>query len=128
MMKDKSHQYGTYMFTVDWVGKCDWRYETTFDWRDEGASQIDLVFDGLDTFAQVVLNGAIIGETANMNRTYRFDVAGLLRVGDTVVPPTGKAFKVRMAATFEFKPGSDKIVCERPYFDQGMVLRAIGLA
>jgi steroid delta-isomerase-like uncharacterized protein len=53
---------------------------------------------------------------------------GPLRVGDKVVPPTGKAFKVRMAATFEFKPGSDKIVCERPYFDQGMVLRAIGLA
>lgn len=53
---------------------------------------------------------------------------GPLRVGDKIVPPTGKAFKVRMAATFEFKPGSDKIVCERPYFDQGMVLRAIGLA
>ena len=53
---------------------------------------------------------------------------GPLRVGDEIVPPTGKAFKVRMAATFEFKPGSDKIVCERPYFDQGMVLRAIGLA
>jgi SnoaL-like domain len=52
---------------------------------------------------------------------------GPLRVGDKVVPPTGKAFKVRMAATFAFKPGSDKIVCERPYFDQGMVLRAIGL-
>ena len=53
---------------------------------------------------------------------------GPLRVGDKIVPPTGKAFKVRMAATFEFGPGSDKIVCERPYFDQGMVLRAIGLA
>jgi steroid delta-isomerase-like uncharacterized protein len=52
---------------------------------------------------------------------------GPLRVGDEVVPPTGKAFKVRMAATFEFKPGSDRIVCERPYFDQGMVVRAIGL-
>lgn len=51
-----------------------------------------------------------------------------LRVGARIVPPTGKAFKVRMAATFEFRPDSDKIVCERPYFDQGMVLRAIGLA
>lgn len=53
---------------------------------------------------------------------------GPLRVGDRVVPPTGKTFKVRMAATVEFGPGSDKIVCERPCFDQGMVLRAIGLA
>ncbi len=52
---------------------------------------------------------------------------GPLKVGKQTIEPTGRAFKVRMAATFEFKPGSDKIVCERPYFDQGMVLRAIGL-
>jgi len=53
---------------------------------------------------------------------------GPLKVGKETIEPTGRAFKVRMAATFEFKPGSDKIVCERPYFDQGMVLRATGLA
>jgi predicted SnoaL-like aldol condensation-catalyzing enzyme len=53
---------------------------------------------------------------------------GPLKVGKETIEPTGRAFKVRMAATFEFKPGSDKILCERPYFDQGMVLRAIGLA
>lgn len=53
---------------------------------------------------------------------------GPLKVGKQTVEPTGRSFKVRMAATFEFKPGSDKIICERPYFDQGMVLHAIGLA
>lgn len=53
---------------------------------------------------------------------------GPLKVGRETIEATGRAFKVRMAATFEFKPGSDRIVCERPYFDQGMVLRAIGLA
>jgi ketosteroid isomerase-like protein len=53
---------------------------------------------------------------------------GPLRLGDRTAPPTGKAFRVRMAASFEFAPGSDKIVCERPYFDQGAVVRALGLA
>ncbi len=53
---------------------------------------------------------------------------GPLKVGDKLIAPTGRSFKVRMAATFEFKPGSDRIVCERPYFDQTMVLKAIGLA
>jgi ketosteroid isomerase-like protein len=53
---------------------------------------------------------------------------GPLRLGDRVVEATGKSFRVRMAASFEFAPGSDKIVCERPYFDQGMVVRALGLA
>src|SRR5690349_15487183 len=49
---------------------------------------------------------------------------GPLRIGDRTIPPTGRKFRVRMAATFEFKPGSDKIVCERPYFDQSAVLKA----
>jgi limonene-1,2-epoxide hydrolase len=52
---------------------------------------------------------------------------GPLRLGNRVVEPTGRKFRVRMAATFEFAPGSDKIVCERPYFDQGAVLRALQL-
>ena len=53
---------------------------------------------------------------------------GPLRLGGRTIEPTGKGFRVRMAATFEFAPGSDKIVCERPYFDQGAVARALGLA
>ena len=52
---------------------------------------------------------------------------GPLRVGDRVVEPTGKSFRVRIAASFEFAEGSDKIVCERPYYDQGAVLRALGI-
>ena len=54
--------------------------------------------------------------------------SGPLRLADRIVPPTGRSFRVRMAATFEFKPGPDRIVCERPYFDQSAVLKAIGLA
>lgn len=52
---------------------------------------------------------------------------GPLKIGQKTIEPTGKTFKVRMAASFEFGPSSDKIVCERPYFDQGMVVRALGL-
>lgn len=52
---------------------------------------------------------------------------GPLRTANGVIDPTGKAFRVRIAASFEFGPGNDKIVCERPYFDQGAVIRALGL-
>ena len=52
---------------------------------------------------------------------------GPLRLPGRVVEPTGRTFRVRMAATFEFAPGGDRIVCERPYFDQGAVVRALGL-
>jgi ketosteroid isomerase-like protein len=53
---------------------------------------------------------------------------GPLNLGDRVVEPTGKSFRIRMAASFEFAPGGDKIVCERPYFDTMAVPRALGLA
>ena len=52
---------------------------------------------------------------------------GPLRLGDRVIAPTGKAFRVRMAASFEFAPNSDKIICERPYFDTNAVPRSLGL-
>src|SRR5262245_11021388 len=50
---------------------------------------------------------------------------GPLNVGSGAIEPTGRKFRVRMAATFEFPPGGDKIICERPYFDSGAVLRAL---
>ncbi len=53
---------------------------------------------------------------------------GPLRLKGRVVEATGKAFRVRMAATFEFPPGGERIICERPFFDQGAVTRALGLA
>lgn len=53
---------------------------------------------------------------------------GPLKVGGRTIAATGRTFRVRMAASFEFPPGGDKIICERPYFDQGAVLRALDLA
>jgi len=52
---------------------------------------------------------------------------GPLQIGDRTIAPTGRSFRVRMAASFEFAPGSDKIVCERPFYDQSMVLKALDL-
>ena len=52
---------------------------------------------------------------------------GPLNLGSKTVEATGKTFRVRMAATFEFGENSDKIICERPYFDQTAVLKELGL-
>jgi limonene-1,2-epoxide hydrolase len=52
---------------------------------------------------------------------------GPLRTPKGEIAPTGKAFRVRMMASFEFSPGSDRIVCERPFFDRRAVIAALGL-
>lgn len=53
---------------------------------------------------------------------------GPLRVGDRTIEPTGRAFRARIAASFEFAPGSDKIVCERPYYDPAQIAKLLDLA
>ncbi|MFL5295222.1 MAG: ester cyclase [Phenylobacterium sp.] len=80
---------------------------------DQGNEIIAIASDGDTVLVEFWLTGTHLGP---------------LRLGGREVAPTGKAFRARMAATFEFAPGSDKIVCERPYFDQGAVVRALGLA
>lgn len=64
-----------------WIGLVDWTYRTTFDWQPDGHERHDLVFDGLDTVATVRVNGEVVLETANQHRSYRVDVAAMLRAG-----------------------------------------------
>ncbi|QPE05117.1 glycoside hydrolase family 2 protein [Microbacterium schleiferi] len=64
-----------------WIGLVDWTYRTSFDWSPDGAARHDLVFDGLDTVATVVLNGRVLAETANQHRSYRLAVDGVIREG-----------------------------------------------
>jgi len=54
-----------------------------------------------------------------------FDLLGT-HLGDFAgFAPTGRTFRCRMAALFEFD--GDRIVCERIYFDSGTILRQLGL-
>lgn len=52
---------------------------------------------------------------------------GTLKTPFGELPPTGRKIKVRMAAAFEFKPGSDKIISERPYTDPRAILQQLDL-
>ena len=68
---------------VQWVGLADWQYETSFsvDRTTLARDHVDLVFDGLDTFADVYLNGRKLVATDNMFRRWRVPVKSALHEG-----------------------------------------------
>src|SRR2546425_13350924 len=67
-----------------WMEEREWWYRLTFDGPVEPAAadeRLQLIFEGLDTFATVYLNGEEIGEHHNMLRPAVFDVTASLRSG-----------------------------------------------
>ena len=73
--------------SVQWVDKEDWMYETTFNATAEevNAENQEIVFKGLDTYADVYLNHERILVADNMHRTWKCDVKGKLREGENLL-------------------------------------------
>ena len=72
---------------VQWVDKEDWIYETHFE-ADAGLlarERIELVFEGLDTYADVYLNDEKVLAADNMFRRWRTEVKRLLRPGENTL-------------------------------------------
>lgn len=68
---------------VQWVESATWEYrkDITLSSQQLTAAHLDLVFDGLDTTAQVSLNGHPLLSTDNMFRTWRADIKAFAHVG-----------------------------------------------
>jgi beta-mannosidase len=66
---------------LQWIGLSDWEYRTRFDAPRDAlhAARSDLVLEGLDTFAEVWLNGVRLLDADNAFRTWRVPVQGRLR-------------------------------------------------
>ncbi|MDO5411571.1 MAG: glycoside hydrolase family 2 protein [Lachnospiraceae bacterium] len=65
----------------------DYEYEASFHCDDSilNCSQVKLHFDGVDTIADIYLNGCKIGETCNMHRVWEFEVKSLLNSGENTL-------------------------------------------
>jgi beta-mannosidase len=69
---------------VQWVAERDWEYRLTFRPSPDllAEEHVALVCDGLDTLADVTLNGRLLGQAQNMFRRYQWDVTGVLSTGE----------------------------------------------
>ena len=73
--------------SVQWVAEADWEYRGLVDVSESLFAQekIWLSFNGLDTLAQVTLNGKPLGEAKNAFRTYHWEVSEILKPGENEV-------------------------------------------
>lgn len=72
---------------LQWIDKEDWDYKTTVNVPASLLNQknIELVFDGLDTYADVYLNGRLILSADNMFRQWRADVKKILKTNNDLL-------------------------------------------
>ncbi len=65
---------------LQWIDQQSWTFSTSFKTRSEWFNQahVELVFDGVDTYARVYLNDSLLFFADNMFRSWRKDIKPLL--------------------------------------------------
>lgn len=71
---------------VQWVSKTDWEYQTTFELSDEILSkkQIEINFNGIDTYSKIYLNDNLIASTKNAFVNYTKDIKKFAKQQNTL--------------------------------------------
>jgi beta-mannosidase len=100
---------------LQWIGKADWEYQTTFNVAPETLARdnLELVFEGLDTYANVFLNDQSLLDADNMFRTWRADCKRLLRSGANTLrirfrSPINEILPLMAKLNYQLPAGNDQ--------------------
>ena len=68
---------------LQWIENADWEYRKTFNVGSEvlAHNNVELVFEGIDTYAEIYLNEKLIHTADNMFREWRLEVKSQLKAG-----------------------------------------------
>jgi len=113
---------------LQWVGLTDWEYRTTFqvDAATIAHEHVDLVFDGLDTYADVYLNDQVVLHGDNMFRRWRVAAKSLLKAGPNTLRvvfhspiesmiPKVKALPYILPSVTSHNTGNEENIATAPY-------------
>lgn len=103
--------YRTNERELQWIDKVAWEYKTNFEIDDSTyvKKQKRLTFYGLDTYADIFLNGHKLGHCDNMFRTWSYDVSDMLKKGRNelnivFLSPTGQGLKEMENTGWLYRP------------------------
>jgi beta-mannosidase len=113
---------------LQWIGLTDWEYRTTFqaDAATLAHDHVDLVFEGLDTYADVYVNDQVALHGDNMFRRWRVPAKSLLKTGPNTLRivfhspiesmiPKVKALPYILPSVTTNNTGNEENVATAPY-------------
>jgi beta-mannosidase len=113
---------------LQWIGLMDWEYRGTFQISAGtlGHEHVDLVFDGLDTFADVYVNDQPVLHADNMFRRWRVPAKTLLKAGPNTIRvvfhsavesmiPKVKALPYILPSISTHNTGNEENIATAPY-------------
>ncbi len=110
---------------LQWIGEVGWEYTRTFN-MDEGEfawRHIDLVAEGLDTYANVYLNDSLILVADNMFREWYANIKTVLRIGPNTLrvqfPANIPQIKAEYGKLPYKLPGDERVVCRKAAYHYG---------
>jgi beta-mannosidase len=113
---------------LQWMGLSDWEYRTTLNVTAAQLARkhVELVFNGLDTFADVFVNDQPVLQADNMFRTWRVDAKSGLHVGanslrvvlhsaiNTMLPKV-RAMPIKLPTVVQVQAVSEEGIATDPY-------------
>jgi beta-mannosidase len=109
--------------SVQWVEEKDWEYVCEFQYGGKSYQHTELIFEGLDTYARVYLNGRLILKSKNMFTRYTIDVKKYLKNGNNKLKIVfesavkhGKAEAKKLPYTL---PGDEKVFTRKAQYQYG---------
>jgi beta-mannosidase len=113
---------------LQWIGLTDWEYRTTFqaDAATLAHEHVDLVFEGLDTYADVYVNDQLVLRADNMFRRWRAQMKKMLKAGPNTLRivfhspiesmiPKVKALPYILPSVTTNNTGNEENVATAPY-------------
>lgn len=127
---------GTNESGLQWIDKQQWVFSTRFETKKEWLHQthVELVFEGIDTYAWVYLNDSLLFFADNMFRSWRKDIKSLLAKQENylrvVFPPIDSIQRIKLEATGVELPERRAFTRKAAYqsgWDWSPVYRTVGL-
>lgn len=116
---------GTNEKQLQWIENENWEYETKFNLsKSELKNQnIELLFEGLDTYATIYLNGKLLLETDNMFRNWNASVKDNVKIGENqlkiIFKSASKIGKEEAKKLPYTLPGDEKVFTRKAQYHYG---------